>query len=348
VGDSTRASGLLTGGGVRRVAVGAVQLAVSAGFLFLTLRRVDPVQVWRGAERVDIWILSASLLSKLAGLGFMTLRTRLLSRHLANIRAGTILKSILVAFVGNNVLPFRLGELLRVLYLRSRSSLPTSAGFALVFLERVLDLQALTLLAIACLPLLLLRGATVPALVAFLAAVVGTTLGVLAAGRHPQRLVAALRLLARPLGPVAQGWLGERAATFTRGLAGFQSLAVAAGAAASTVGLWTTSALSMQFWIWAFGLRLPWYAPLVMLVYVSAGVLLPAAPGFVGTYHFFLQAALASFGVDRETATAFAFVGHFTAVVPFTVAAVPFVLQDLRRLRRLPDAAAVSAAASGG
>jgi hypothetical protein len=328
----------------RRAAIGAAQVAVSCAFLYLTLRRVDLCLVWQSAAKVDGWLLATSLLLKLTGFGLMTLRTRALSSRIASLEYGVIFKSVLVAFVGNNVLPFRLGEVMRVLYLRSRSSLSASAGLGLVFLERVLDALALALLALACFPLLLLRGARLPTLFAFALGVAAATAGLLLVSRRPGQTAGTLRWLARPLGQARADWIGARAEAFAGGLAGFRSLATLAMSVGCTVGFWTCSALGFRLWMTAFGLQLAWYAPLLVLVYVSAGVVLPAAPGFVGTYHFFLQQSLVSLGVGVETATAFAFVGHFVAVVPFTVAALPVVLSDILRLSARREDPATTAA----
>ncbi len=339
MGVATRAASAVKGLLARRPALVLLQLTVSGVFLFLALRTVDVAAVWRGVAAVNVWILGSALVAKLAGFGFMTLRTRVLSRGVAPLGTGVVFRSVVVAFVGNNVLPFRFGELMRVLYLSARGSLPSSAGLALIFLERVLDTLALALLAIVCFPLLWLRGARLPTLLIFVGAAVGLLAALSVVSRRPQYLVGGLRRLARPLGAARERWLSERATQFVGGLGAFQSSGTLWRSFACTLGFWACSTLGVQAWILAFDLRLPWYAPLLTLVYVSAGVLLPAAPGFLGTYDFFLQQALISFGVDGETATAFALVGHFVAVVPFTLAGLPLVVRETALVARVSGGA---------
>jgi uncharacterized membrane protein YbhN (UPF0104 family) len=60
----------------------------------------------------------------------------------------------------------------------------------------------------------------------------------------------------------------------------------------------------------AFGLNLPWTAPFCILGIAAVGVSIPAAPGFVGTYQLFVQAALAIYGIPKPVGLALSVVAH--------------------------------------
>ena len=55
-----------------------------------------------------------------------------------------------------------------------------------------------------------------------------------------------------------------------------------------------------------------------LLVVVNLGIMLPAAPGYVGTFQFFAVSALAVWGVPPEPALAVAIVAHLTQYVLVT------------------------------
>jgi hypothetical protein len=74
--------------------------------------------------------------------------------------------------------------------------------------------------------------------------------------------------------------------------------------------------------------------PIVVIVFVAFGTMLPSSPGFVGTYHYFATAALVFMGIAEESAAAFATLAHLMAIVPFTLIALPFLMPDLVRALR--------------
>ncbi|KAA3659534.1 MAG: UPF0104 family protein [Calditrichaeota bacterium] len=60
-------------------------------------------------------------------------------------------------------------------------------------------------------------------------------------------------------------------------------------------------------------------ASLVLLVMVSIGIMIPASPGFVGTYHYFCVQGLALFGVGANDASSFAIILHISNYIPMTL-----------------------------
>jgi len=60
----------------------------------------------------------------------------------------------------------------------------------------------------------------------------------------------------------------------------------------------------------AFGLTLPWYAPLIVVVISNFGMALPLSPGAIGVAHFCYVFSLGLFHVDKSTGLSFATVVH--------------------------------------
>ena len=271
---------------------------------------------------------------QLVGFTCMSLRTSALAEQLHPFQFRQLLRSVLLGFVGNNVLPLRTGELLRVGYLAHLGSIPSESVLAVVALERVLDVVCLLLLLLGTLPLMLVElpiGATLYALSGGMA--VGFV-GLVLAGRFPHLVLAWSRWLLTPLGERVANTIELRLRRLLEGLQALRSSRRTAAAIAATMGYWAATILGVQVWLWAFGLVLPWYAPLVVVVFLALGTALPSAPDFVGTYHFFCVAALALFAVPDATALSVGIVGHATAVLPFTLLGIPIVPRDLGGLRR--------------
>lgn len=130
-----------------------VGLAVSAGFLWLTLRRVDLAAVGTAVAGVSLPVLSLALVTR--GIAFLSmgLRSRVttaLERHVS-LRVLTL--SHLLGYTGNNVLPLRLGELLRVDFVARRAGLSRSFLVGTVAVERLLDSVVLVVVFAATVPL---------------------------------------------------------------------------------------------------------------------------------------------------------------------------------------------------
>jgi hypothetical protein len=88
--------------------------------------------------------------------------------------------------------------------------------------------------------------------------------------------------------------------------------------------------LTIQCWLWAFGLDLPLYAPLIVMVFLAIGTMIPSSPGFIGTYHVACAYALELLGVEPAMAASVAIAGHFMATVPWTLTGLFVSLPTIR------------------
>jgi uncharacterized protein (TIRG00374 family) len=217
---------------------------------------------------------------------------------------------MMIGYMANNVLPARMGELLRMYLLERRAGISKSMSAASIVLERIIDALLLLSLAAAIsvfLPLTdLLRKTGLIAGVVF--ATAGIVLLLLAfkgegAARHTARIVG---VISETLGQRAQQ-IVER---FAEGLAVLRSIKQALLVLLLTIAIWTLEALAVNTVIGALHLSLPWLAAVFLLVVLSLSFILPAAPGGVGTYEFFVVAAMVPFGLDSSRAIGLALVLH--------------------------------------
>jgi len=312
----------------------ALGVAISALFVYLTLRQIPLGTLVREISKVHLGILSLTLGTKFLGFVVMTVRSQVLFAPLDRFRFWRMFKSILVAFVGNNVLPFRAGELARIGYLaREREDVPASSAFAAVALERLLDLFTLALLFLILLSFALIdfssegvpQGAVVYLTTGILTVAV---IGALGVSYKPDLFVGVIEPVASLFGDRFSGFVTDRARHFAEGLSGLSSPGQAASVVVLSFAYWGTAIASIAVWIWAFRLSLPWHAPLVIAVFSAFATVLPSSPGFVGTYHYFVKTAVEFFGVSAAVSASFAIVGHAAAMLPFTLVGILILLRD--------------------
>jgi hypothetical protein len=213
-------------------------LAVSALFVWLTFRRVEWAAVRTELASLPVWAFGAALALKTLAFGCMAERSRVLLGPLHPPGFATLYRSHLLAFVGNNLLPLRAGEVLRIGYLAGRSGMPAAGCLSAVALERALDLLCLLGLCAIVLPELL--GA-LPSRAALLGLVLLAGVGAVAAlavSRQPRRFVGLAERALRPLpGSVARPLLA-RAGELARGLGALASARAVLASLAWTAAFW--------------------------------------------------------------------------------------------------------------
>jgi uncharacterized membrane protein YbhN (UPF0104 family) len=297
------------------LAVGAL---VSVVFLYLTLRRVDLGGVGQALGSVSLPMLSLALLTKGSSFLALGLRSRFTVAPSKTVRYQNLVLSHLLGYTGNNVLPFRLGEILRIDYLARRSGVTRSFLVGAAAVERLMDSVVLLLLFAATVPMILgpdtLAG-SFPALAGATAFALVVAVGVSRWAALPDILERAVR----PVHPGMASMVGAQVSRASAGLSGLSHARLTPGAGAATLLYWLSGVASLRVVIAAFGLTLPWYGPFFIIAVTALGTALPSSPGFVGTYHYFSALAVSLLGADPATSTSFAIVAHAVAVVPFTV-----------------------------
>jgi glycosyltransferase 2 family protein len=233
---------------------------------------------------------------------------------------------LVVGYMGNTVLPARGGELLRVLLVGQRTRSSRTVVLGTVIAERLLDVLALLVL-LALLALFLVRGLPVPGQLDWLVALLLVGVGL--------ALLAAWRWLAR----------GERARALrerldalvlaTRNLLGAQGPLLVVLTAAIWVGE------GIVYWLvgQSLGLSLTAGQGCYLVVLSSLAAILPAAPGYAGTYDAAVQLGLHSLHIHAGPAVAFGLLVRLVIFAPITlVGLLLMVLRygGLRTLRRTP------------
>jgi len=106
-----------------------------------------------------------------------------------------------------------------------------------------------------------------------------------------------------------------------------------------------TSALIWGFAIWpvdlllrSFGIILPFTASMLILVFVVFAIMVPASPGYVGTYHAACVYGLMAFNIEREKALSVALIIHGVSFIPVILAGFYYLWRDkfsLLELRKM-------------
>jgi uncharacterized protein (TIRG00374 family) len=303
--------------GLRRQAIVVVGLLISAGALWFVLQTIDvaaAVDVLRGADPVPI----VAILGVVAGQALVrTWRWSVLvpPREDGTRITGTrLLPPMLVGYLGNAVLPARLGEPMRAIIASRRERIGVTEALGSVLVERGVDIVMLAVVGLVA--TLLIGGPAWTVQVLGIAAAVGVAglLVLLTIGLEPfLRLADRLGLSRRP---AVRDVIGR----FVAMLGGPSRRIPLLVAAAASVAAWLLDATS--FWLagQAVGADLPYLGAMVVSAISVLGTAVPSAPGYVGTFELAAAGTAGALGVPGAEALAMAVVVHVVTLVPLALA----------------------------
>lgn len=298
----------------------AVGLLASAVFIFLAVRRVDfdaLKAIWSDAHLLP-WV-PLGIASYLLGHLVRGVRCRLLVRREATLGLMTASNIVVVGYAANNVLPARLGELVRAGMLAERSGMPVVQSLAVTFIERVLDgLAILGLLVVATMTSH--QPSWIQDLVRVALVVFGAATLVMLAGAHsPQFIVSTASRIGNKLGPKMHDRLVSLATSITNAGACLRDPKDAILLVIYSVVVWSLEAGLFVAILPVFGIDMSVQTGVIAMCVTNLGLLVPSSPGFIGPFHYFCSQALIAEGVAGPTALVYATLVHLAFYVPVTI-----------------------------
>ena len=308
----------------RRLAQIILGLAVSAGLLVYCFWDVD-LAVIAARLRGTLWtFLALSVVLAFASMWARAWRWAYLFPP--GSRPSHLFRSLLIGYMGNNLLPLRAGEVVRI-YVASRHGPRFWTTVATVVVERVLDGVALGLIVAGLLLLVPVPTEMRWSIAVFLALDLVAILVLVMIAIAPGLCRVLIETIFHRV-----GWLERRLitllGTMTEGLRGIRAPRHAIPLALSSVAIWLFLALSVWTAMHAAHLDLPLVASWVVLAFLGLGVSLPSSPGFVGVIQAATVLALALFAVPRAEALSFSLLLHASQFFPVTALGLVYLLLE--------------------
>ena len=290
-------------GPVLRALIGG---AISIAALWFVLGGTDVAKTAELLGRADLrWVAFAAILLSL-DLGFRALRWQRLLRPIAAVRYLPMLGYLLIGYLANNVLPARLGELVRVHYLGDREGISRASALGTVVVERVVDLVAVVAIASVALVVLSVRGVVANAVLVG-AGVAGLFLVILALGIVAHRLPGADR--ARVL-IERYPRVGNLARSLQGGLAVAGRPRTLVEAMLASAAAWSMSILAFAAIGQALGLQLSMGQAALIASGVALASAVPAGPSNLGTFELAAQEIGKAVGIEASSALALGVLVH--------------------------------------
>ena len=268
-------------------------LSIGALFLWLALRKVDFSEVETVASSLDPSVIAYAALLYWLAIMTRVVRWQLLLKQIAAAPLLPVMETLIVGYAVNNVLPARLGEVVRAAYAKRRLRIGRARVFGSIVIERFLDLVAiLSCLVIGLLMFRVIDDAGRPPTFELIALNAGAVIGLTVLGIFIVRSGNLGKFkLPSPMLVVFDD--------FRHGLTTLNRNS-AVLAAVLTIGIWFFEVLALAQAFKAFGVQINISHALMIMGAASLSTLVPTAPGYLGTYQLVFVIAMTAFGFSSS------------------------------------------------
>ena len=294
----------------------ALGILLSLLFLGLAFYNINFRQLWDIFRKIHpAWIVLVSLLTPLAWLFRALLWKQLIGKR-AQPSMWNLFRIITIGYMVNNILPLKVGEIVRAWLLGKQEKLPTSLAIGTVVVERLLDV--LTLLAYFAFMMMFIPFAPWLKMSGLALGAAGLAMLVMMffTYRFGERFTAWLEKPFYRLPGNVGPWLHRQLAKFLEGLRLIDHPGQLVQAFVWCLLTWLVWIVIGYVTFITFGQHLSFLAAVFMMVVLNFGLMIPSSPGGLGVFEFMVILALTPYGVGKEIALGIAFFYH---IIPYLV-----------------------------
>ena len=300
----------------------AIGVASSVFFLWLVMRNADLDAVGRALR--DARLGGVALAAVVIQVVYVAqgARWRLIAGTL-ELSVRRFYALVLGGVGANNVLPLRIGDILRARWLATSAEISTGRAFGSVFRDRACDVLTLVVALAASLPIVGDAAWVARIVVGGIVLLAVIALFVVAAFVYARTRPRARRDARSRARKLLRDTIDELASPIGR-----RRLLLALSLSAAAWGAWAVSAGLVSR---SLGISLSPADLVFVTAVVNLGVVIPSSPGFVGTYQWLAVSALGVVGVNGGVAIAFSLLMQAIWYVPTTLVGGAIAIREVHR-----------------
>ena len=296
-----------------------IGILVSVLFMYLAFRKVDFNIMFVAIQDVNLIFVCLIIVSVFFNNIIRALRWRLLLYPIKKVDAVSCFISLQIGYTANVILPAHLGEFIRAYLIGKKKNIPSSAVFATIVTERIIDIISLL-----CLMVLTLLFYPFPDWVRssgyiMFAGTIILILFLFLLKLKPEKTLNVMGVFLKIFPESLKDKVLNLLSTFLEGFVGMKNWKHYLVTILLSIAIWIFYGLFFLFGLLAFNLHLPWIAPVVLIVTTTIAIVVPSSPGYIGTFHWICQITLGLFGISNSLGLAFALVIHGFNTLPFFI-----------------------------
>lgn len=294
-------------------------------FIFWIIRNINLTETLTVLRTTNlIWLIPA-LIFFLISVILRAYRWKILLQSFKNIAFRHVFSASMIGYLANNILPFRMGEIVRAYVLGEIAQITKIGTLSNIMIERLCDVSTMFVFFIIGSWLVELSNwmqnirmtATAIIIIAYIGLIflylVRTKFLVLFDKIANNKLLVFIRQL---INHILEGLTSIHS---------LKNLLLITGL--SLIG-WFAEVFTYLFVGKSIGLPLSVFPMMIVLAIVNLGGAIPSSPGFVGNFEFFAVQSLLFFGIEKPSALSFAILLHLLLYFPVTILGVFYVWRE--------------------
>jgi len=322
-----------------------VGILLSIIFSYIAFRNVNFSEFFEILKNTKYEYVIPITLCTLGGFVLRAFRWRYLIEPIKVIKFSRLFSSTMIGFMANNILPVRLGEIVRAFTIGKMENISKSSAFATVVIERVLDIFFVLILFLILLflsPLalsfpekLIERGYYIFIFAIFF------LIFLLLMMKKKEFILNFIEKILISFPEKISKRIHRIVDSFIKGLEFFRNTHHFIPILFISIAMWLLYLGSYYFAFFAFDLfsgnyYMSFLAGVLLLVLGSIGLMIPSAPGAIGTFHTFcIWGLLIVGGADNNQAAAYAVFVHGVSYIAVTSVGFIYFLKEHIRLSEM-------------
>lgn len=307
---------------------------ISLIFLYLFFSKVEFRNLWDSLRMANYIYIIPAIIINLFIFIIRAERWRYLLDPVKKINIPSLFSATIIGFTANNLLPARIGEFIRAYVIGKKEAISKSAALATIVVERVFDgmMVILMLFLVLFFPPFTdqmiaekLKGVGVILIMVF----GGTIILLLLLKHYTQVFERFMRLILSPFSERLSKRVLDTMNAFVHGLEVLSIGRTLPFIILYSIVMWGLVVMIIYTLFPAFGLNyLPFFSIFFLEVILVFGVMLPSAPGYIGTFHFACAAGLGFMGVEADKAKSFAIILWAVNTIPVTLLGLYYMWKE--------------------
>ena len=315
----------------------SIGLLFSIAGLFYAFRQFNWAEFINSLRGVNYWYLLGAMAIQLVAVWLRSLRWKWLLAPIKDVSLRTTFDATIIGYFGNSILPVRMGELLRAYIVANNSALPVAQVVGSLIVERMLDILGVVIFAL----IFLFNFDIINIPNWFIFSIVLTTivlfsiLFLISSNKIKWEFIKRRKhLFDSKIGSKIYGVIKN----IVSGLSVINNAPNKIGVYGFILVLWGLYYLSFIFVVQSVNLGLNWVDSGVLFILLSLAISIPAAPGYIGTYHATCVAALTTiYDKGLAESQAFAVLAHAMMFVPIVIVGAIFFLKNSMKFSKLKN-----------
>src|SRR3990172_4788797 len=286
----------------------SIILSIVCSWLFV--RKIDWSLLKDALKEANYWYVIPTLILTLLVYVVRALRWQGLLSHIKPVSVLNLLSITCIGFMANNILPARVGEVLRPFILYKKENVKFSTSVATVIVERIFDMLGLIIFTVAVIALL----------------------------PHPTHHNTAIPLSANEANTIRESvipslkkWTEVFAAVGVLTIVSLFLIVIKPDffkKVLSKMCFFLPHKLKDKVFGFSFHMHLPFMGACLVAICLALAVALPQAPGYIGVFHIAILKSLDIFGIETTAAQSYAIVLWAISILPSTLMGFFFLWRE--------------------